>query len=637
MPSILVLLTPHDIQGILYYRVTSSWIFMDIQTTFNSQILQTMKTLVENNLNLTTGQQLVAKVTAINANGITLKWGTQTLTIENQNPRAALTPYLGQNITLQVTKTAPELEFKVLKLDTQFYESSPSSEKMNAMRLTLSTTPLANRIDESLKNFVSHAEGNQQAMEAKVVGLVGNKIQLELVVDDHQNTVGGKKMLVSVERNQLQLLPTQTNEPLKVGQSLTLAITKIGAMPEFKQLPTIVPPGVIQEEKITTFMKQLLPRHESPTVLLNELRADLPKLEIKNDSLATTLKQNAAALFDHLPPNEQLFNPQKLKHLIYSSGLFFDAKNATPLPQKPPTPISQPVVQTAPTLDLKMPLLNLLQHTSVTDGLKQLVSTFLQNVLKQESAPSLENAKLLAQNEIELHAQLLPLTQSENIPQSLKKLATDILPNLKVSDEIKNAVPMPLVEASEPTDFKSDLFNLMNTLKHGIEQKNELALTATQVEKLQHLQSKTENTLAKVVVDQLHSVPKENSNKQIWTFELPFLMHNHIETLKMEIQRDNAPQSIDNPTQNWSVNLTLTPPKLGEVQCVISYQNGVVNTHFKNQQPQTTTLISQHLENLKQQLQHVGLMTGLMSAHNNFQPMKTAYSAGAKSLLNETV
>ena len=114
-------------------------------------------------------------------------------------------------------------------------------------------------------------------------------------------------------------------------------------------------------------------------------------------------------------------------------------------------------------------------------------------------------------------------------------------------------------------------------------------------------------------------------------------MHNHIETLKMEIQRDNAPQSIDNPTQNWSVNLTLTPPKLGEVQCVISYQNGVVNTHFKNQQPQTTTLISQHLENLKQQLQHVGLMTGLMSAHNNFQPMKTAYSAGAKSLLNETV
>jgi flagellar hook-length control protein FliK len=611
---------------------------MDIQTTFNSQMLQTMKTLVENNLNLTTGQQLVAKVTAINANGITLKAGTQILTIENQNPRAVLTPYLGQNITLQVTKTTPELEFKVLKLDTQFYESSPSSEKMNAMRLTLSTTPLANRIDESLKNFISHAEGNQQAMEAKVVGLVGNKIQLELVVDD-KNTAGGKKMLVSVERNQLQLLPTQMNEPLKVGQSLTLAITKIGAMPEFKQLPTIVPQGVVQEEKIATFMKQLLPRHESPTVLLNELRADLPKLEIKNDSLATTLKQNAAALFDHLPPNEQLFNPQKLKHLIYSSGLFFDSKNSTPLPQTTPTPtpISQPVVQTQPTLDLKMPLLNLLQHTSVTDGLKQLVSSFLQNLLKQESAPSPENAKLLAQNEAELHAQLLPLAQTENIPQSLKKLVADILPNLKVSDEIKNAALMPAVESSEPSDFKSDLFNLMNTLKHGIEQKNELALTSTQVEKLQHLQSKTENTLAKVVVDQLHSVPKENSNKQIWTFELPFLMHNHIETLKMEIQRDNASQSIDNPPQNWSVNLTLTPPKLGEVQCVISYQNGMVNTHFKNNQQQTTALVNQHLENLKQQLQHVGLVVGLMSAHNNFQPMKTAYSSEAKSLLNETV
>lgn len=113
-------------------------------------------------------------------------------------------------------------------------------------------------------------------------------------------------------------------------------------------------------------------------------------------------------------------------------------------------------------------------------------------------------------------------------------------------------------------------------------------------------------------------------------------MNNQIEMLKMEIQRDKTRQSVESLAQNWSVNLTLTPPKLGEVQCVISYQNGVVNTYFKNQQPQTTVLISQHLENLKQQLQRVGLITGLMSAHNNFQPMKSAYSVGAVSLLNET-
>ena len=114
-------------------------------------------------------------------------------------------------------------------------------------------------------------------------------------------------------------------------------------------------------------------------------------------------------------------------------------------------------------------------------------------------------------------------------------------------------------------------------------------------------------------------------------------MGNQAETLKMEIQRYKANQAVDTQTQHWSVNLTLTPPKLGEVQCVVSYQDGVVNTYFKNEQPQTTALITRNLENLKQQMHKVGLIAGLMSAHNNFQPMKSAYSTDTRSLLSETV
>lgn len=623
---------------------------MDIQTSFNNQILQAMRTLVENNLNLTVGQQLVTKVIAINTTGITLKWGNQTLTVENQNPRAVFTPYVGQNATLQVVKISPELEFKLLAFDAHSYETQPSPEKMSAMRLTLATAPLISRLDESMKQFSTHAE-NQHPVSAKVVGLVGNKIQLELVVDDHRNTdSSGKKMLISIEKNQLQLLPSQTNEPLKVGQALTLAITKIGAIPEFKQLPTVISPLSVQEEKIAAFMRQLLPRHESPSVILNELKTDLPHLDIKNENLSQTLKQNASTLFEHLPPKEQLFNPQKLRHLIYSSGIFFDAKNSAPTTYanlKPPSPTQQstPVVKTATPVDLKMPLLNLLQHTSVSNEVKQLASALLQNLLKKDTTPltpSLTHA--IEESEMELHAQLLPLSRSENIPQSLKTLATQILPNLKAPLPDVKIAPISQLEGENvlPTDelvtsdFKNELLKLVQTLKQGIAQQNEFALTETQVKGLEHLQHKTENALAKVVLDQLHSVPKEDSSKQLWVFELPFLMNNQIETLKMEVQRDKATSATENAQTHWSVNLTLTPPKLGEVQCVISYQNGVVNTYFKNEKPQTTTLISSHLENLKQQLQQVGLLTGLMSAHNNFQPIKSAYSVVNPSLLNET-
>lgn len=612
---------------------------MDIQTSFNNQILQTMKSLVESNLNLKIGQQLVTKVVALDATGITLKWNNQTLIVENQNPRATLTSYVGQNITLQVAKITPELEFKIIKLDSQFYESPPSAEKLNAMRLTLAIAPLANRIDESMKQFTTHAQ-NQNPIEAKVVGLVGHKIQLELIVDDHQGGVG-KKMLITIEPNQLQLLPSQKGEALKVGQALTLAITKIGATPEFKQLPTIFSPSAAHEEKIAAFMKQLLPRHESPSVLLSQLKTDLPQLEIKNETLAQTLKQNASALFEHLPPNEQLFNPQKLRHLIYSSGIFFDATEkheSTYLKTTAPTQ-AQTIKPVTPSADLKMPLLNLVQHVNASNDLKQAASNLLQNLLKKDALPTPELAKLIEQSEIELHAQLLPLLRAENIPQSLKNLAYDILPNLKAAQTtipLQTDIEADIENAPLKTDFKNDLFELMHTLKQGIAKQTELALTQIQVEGLQNLQNKTENALAKVVLDQLHSVPKDDSGKQVWAFELPFLMNQHVETLKMEIQRDKKNAVADTASQHWSVNLTLTPPNLGEVQCVISYQNGVVNTYFKNQQPQTTSLITQHLESLKQQMQRVGLITGLMSAHNNFHPIKSAYSSGNASLLNET-
>jgi hypothetical protein len=492
-----------------------------------------------------------------------------------------------------------------------------------------------------MKQFSTHAQ-NQNPIEAKVTGLVGHKIQLELVVDDHQGGAG-KKMLITIEPNQLQLLPTQKGEALKVGQALTLAITKIGATPEFKQLPTTISPLAAHEEKIAAFMKQLLPRHESPSVLLSQLKTDLPQLEIKNEPLAQTLKQNASALFDHLPPNEQLFNPQKLRHLIYSSGIFFEAKEQhEPSYLKTPAPIhtQTPKTTTLPA-DLKMPLLNLVQHINANNELKQAASNLLQNLLKKDATPTPELAKLIDGAEIELHAQLLPLLRAENIPQSLKNLAYDILPNLKAA-QAKMPTPAEIQTQNESenaplkTDFKNDLFELMHTLKHGIAKQSELALTQTQVEGLQNLQHKTENALAKVVLDQLHSVPKEDSGKNVWAFELPFLMNQHVETLKMEIQRDKK-NAAENSTQHWSVNLTLTPPNLGEVQCVISYQNGVVNTYFKNEQPQTTRLITEHLENLKQQMQRVGLIAGLMSAHNNFQPIKSGYSTGNTSLLNETV
>ena len=81
-----------------------------------------------------------------------------------------------------------------------------------------------------LKNFANNVQG-QHRMQAEVVGLVGQKIQLQMFIEDAQKSINGaKKMLISIDPSQLQRLPSEKGETLRVGQSLTLAITKIGSM-----------------------------------------------------------------------------------------------------------------------------------------------------------------------------------------------------------------------------------------------------------------------------------------------------------------------------------------------------------------------------------------------------------------------
>ena len=65
------------------------------------------------------------------------------------------------------------------------------------------------------------------------------KIQLQMFIEDAPKSINGaKKMLISIDPSQLQRLSSEKGDALRVGQSLTLAITKIGSMPEFKQLPS---------------------------------------------------------------------------------------------------------------------------------------------------------------------------------------------------------------------------------------------------------------------------------------------------------------------------------------------------------------------------------------------------------------
>ncbi|HEY8096535.1 MAG TPA: flagellar hook-length control protein FliK [Methylobacter sp.] len=556
---------------------------MDINSLVNAQTLA-INRLAENALNLKVGQQLDVKVVGADIqaakNAITLSLGNKDVTVQSSQP-VTLSP--GQDLKIQVTQIAPSVEFKILnslpELQTQAAQLQDPKNQSAELRLKLMPT-----ISEKQDGTVSPAL-LKQPLDAKIISIVGTKIQLQ--ISNPSTAEPGSKQAAPITINRTQLSNAPSN--LKVGQNLNLEIVKAGTAPEFKIIPAA---ANIPEAKVVEFVKQFLPRHEAAPIFLNQLIKDLPKL-MGNESVPQPIKDIAAKIIQNLPPKEQLITSQGLKQAIVNSGLFLEAK-------LPPAMAQIQLINGLP---------QLIKNESVPQSLQRIAAEILQNLTQKEpllNSPSLQQ----------------PVADSKPIPEAE-------LASLKL-----NLTDTPKIDAVGIEDFKANLLKFIHVLKQELAPQGEQQLNQTDLDLLKNLQNKTENTVAKLVLDQLMSLPKDDNPKQQWVIDIPFIDRQQAESVKIEIQRDkeNKQQSGNN---DWSVNITITPPELGTIHCMVSYRHDLINTFFKSQNTQTTELIKHNLDYLKNQLEASGLTPGHMDAHDGSQKNQAPHQLAGKKLFDD--
>jgi len=228
------------------------------------------------------------------------------------------------------------------------------------------------------------------------------------------------------------------------------------------------------------------------------------------------------------------------------------------------------------------------------------------------------------------------LTQKDpllNIPASQPKpLSTTELAALKLNLEKQTATSntAPL----DQEDFKANLLKFIDALKQELSAQNELPPNPVELDLLKNLQTKTENTVAKIVLDQLVSLPKEESTKQVWVIDIPFLDRQRAESVRVEIQQDKENTQYAG-NKDWSVNITITPPELGTIHCLVSYRNEVINTFFKSNSFKTAELIKHNLDYLKNQLEESGLKTGHLDAQDDNQKIQSTHQLIRKQLFDD--
>ncbi|CAC9537446.1 hypothetical protein [uncultured Gammaproteobacteria bacterium] len=257
--------------------------------------INTLTTDASKSIDLKVGQQIDAKISSINQQktAIQLSIGNKRtdVVIHNETTASKLQAQQlqsGQNIKLVMTKLQPQAESK----------NSPTLKA--AIQNTPKSTPANLQTPDNAKNPLLSKLSLDQKITATVLANDKN-LTLKLFTP--------KAITLEFPKSSLA----------KATSNITLQVTKTGDQPQFKILaaPT-------KEESINNALKELLPKEQSSSVMLNQLVKNLAT----NESVPDALKRLAQDILRNLPSKQQLTEGAQLKKNIDNSSLFLEAKLA---------------------------------------------------------------------------------------------------------------------------------------------------------------------------------------------------------------------------------------------------------------------------------------------------------------------
>jgi len=166
-------------------------------------------------------------------------------------------------------------------------------------------------------------------------------------------------------------------------------------------------------------------------------------------------------------------------------------------------------------------------------------------------------------------------------------------------------------------DMKGQLLSLADTLqKTSLNQDSNPKLvqalayaTADMLDQSNALLSKTEGAIARIVLDQLASLPQNNEPQGTWQIGIPFTDSAHTDTVKLKITHEGK-SNQEHHQSNWSVVVELNPPGMGTVHCKINLIDNKVDTYFWSNSQSGILQVQNNLDLLAKRYAETGLAVG---------------------------
>jgi len=584
---------------------------MDKLTSFinSSQSISSLVTHKIHELDLKINQQLMVKVISTKNNSQSLilqaSQASKPIHVKIDFPVELIQAFKqGQSLQLLVTQLMPALEFEILKNNTESKHPliNQSNEPTNLKKLVL-------------KQFFPTSEGQKQPLDSKsLTPTIPQIISARIIAIDTgtvQLKISGQEV-ITLSKDQITQ-PVSKHQTFKIGQTIQLEVSdKSTINPSFKRI------------------------EKSTSTLAVGQQFSAKVIEVKNNTIQLQLQ-----------PATQLEN-NKIDSQV--STLTLNKSQLLPLTTLPSN-TSSPLLKQGQTIQFEViktgatPEFKIINNNTSVNSINQQILDTIKHVLPIQQPPSEQIGHLI--NNLSI------INKNETISDNLKWLAKEIINTLPQLNDTKN--PKQLKKAISqsglflepklsqftnekgfnfPADFKNKLLKFQHALKQELELKTGSKSSSNELSLMKEMQQKTENSLARIILNQLASLPKEEGVRQSWLLDLPFLNKGAAESVKIEIERDQQSDSHEKE-DNWAVTLTITPPDLATIHCKISCIDKTVNTRFWSDCQGVVTKITRHLDYLEKQFKAVGLESGHLSAYKGKETKDSFPQVSQQNLLDQ--
>ncbi len=339
-------------------------------------------------------------------------------------------------------------------------------------------------------------------------------------------------------------------------------------------------------------LRHLLPHRDAPNLLFSAIH-QLQQLPASSKQLllSPSVEQALKSIAEKIRSPEQLTQPKVLAQILKNSGVFFETKLNDSLQKNSDnkTDSTKASLNTTYTQDLKGSLLTLLSRVSQElNGDKKPLST----------------------------EQTIKLLQTLSTPALFHPIGTAITNPLSAKFDIAQTLGM----------FVQQLMN---------KPVKELSDKELRTQLLVLLQQHSVHSLAKIQLQQLHSINHELETKESttpnasWQTEIPVKQHNDVHHLHMRIDRewvDEKNKSETNKNTNkikqWSVTLRFDLPTLGEFCAQLAIVNTQVSATLWAVREKTFGEVRDHIEGLRKQLESEGIEVKYLQCMRGMPPEK---------------